>query len=62
MRVECFYINSKWTDKISKIPHDKICTEGYDDSFNETHHAIHYTRGELDKRHGLFPHKYVGLI
>ena len=35
----------KWTDKISKIPHDKICTEGYDDSFNETHHAIHYTRG-----------------
>ena len=35
----------EWTDKISKIPHDKICTEGYDDSFNETHHAIHYTRG-----------------
>jgi len=35
----------EWTDQISKIPHNKICTEGYDKSFNETHHAIHYTRG-----------------
>tara|TARA_B100001564_G_scaffold359893_1_gene383669 strand:- start:4032 stop:5594 length:1563 start_codon:yes stop_codon:yes gene_type:complete len=35
----------EWTDKISKIPHDKICTEGYEESFNQSHHAIHYTRG-----------------
>ena len=35
----------EWTDQISKIPHDKICTEGYEESFNNSHHAIHYTRG-----------------
>ena len=35
----------EWTDQISEIPGHKICTEGYDEKFEETHHAIHYTRG-----------------
>ena len=35
----------QWTDKVSKIPHGKIATEGFDTKFQKTEHAIHYTRG-----------------
>ncbi len=34
-----------WTDQISKIPHDKIATEGFDRTMLKSHHAVHYTRG-----------------
>ena len=34
----------EWTNQISKIPHNKICTEGYD-TIEKSHHAVHYTRG-----------------
>jgi len=34
----------EWTNQISKIPHNKICTEGYD-TLKKSHHAVHYTRG-----------------
>ena len=35
----------QWTNQISKIPHGKIATEGYDKKLLETHHAVHFTRG-----------------
>ena len=35
----------EWTDMISKIPHDKIATEGYETEVKQSHHAVHYTRG-----------------
>jgi len=35
----------EWTNQISKIPHGKIATEGYDKELLETHHAVHFTRG-----------------
>ena len=35
----------EWTNSISKIPHNKIATEGYDERVEESHHAVHYTRG-----------------
>ena len=34
----------EWTNQISKIPHNKICTEGYD-TIEKSHQAVHYTRG-----------------
>lgn len=35
----------EWTDKISKIPHGKIATEGFETECLDSHHAVHYTRG-----------------
>jgi len=35
----------EWTNQISKIPHDKIATEGYEKTMLNSHHAVHYTRG-----------------
>lgn len=35
----------QWTNQISKIPHAKIATEGYEDKMEVSHHAVHYTRG-----------------
>ena len=35
----------EWTNSISKIPHAKIATEGYEKEMLQSHHAVHYTRG-----------------
>jgi len=55
----------EWTNQISKIPHDKIATEGYERTMLNSHHAVHFTRGgpwikDMDCEHinmlGIYEH------